>query len=483
MAEKIIIRNTQSPGDYIVLSAAIRDITRAHPGRYEIMMDVPQPAVFQANPHVSLFQRARNVRSVVAKYPLIGQSNQQRAHFMWGFIEYLNKELGTRAVLTEFRPDLHLTEHEKKNPPVNVKKPYWVFASGGKRDFTAKWWDPTCWQRVVDLMKPRFNLVQVGGGSHIHPATKGVVDLVAKTSFRELMHFIYHSEGVMCVVTCLMHIAAAFNKPCIVVAGGREPWWWEAYNVENRLVNMRRGIPTWEPPVNDNFIPHQYLHTIGQLSCCTKGGCWKSRIEGKSSVCSSPVTQNGRTIPRCLQMITPEHVVRAVDWYYENGILTRGTRKDLILPPVSKEPSGSRMLALQAAMDKVTAGDKWLVYAEGKNRELSPEAKKQVIQRLQSSGRSVGGLVCWRPINGAVTAKLARTSWYTYNLERLPGRMGLSRAYYFRDSLLVANVDTLKSMAWPPAGISDDIFDVALGEGLRQNGVRLVDIGDLVSFV
>ena len=321
MAEKIVIRNTQSPGDYIVLTAAIRDLCRTHPGRFEFAMDVPQPAVYQHNPYIKGFNK-RSGRRVVAKYPLIHQSNQMRWHFMWGFIEYLNAQLNARAVLTEFRPDLHLTEEEKKTPPGGLKKPYWVFASGGKRDFTAKWWDPKWWGIVVDRLKGRVPMVQVGGGSHVHPRTPGAVDMVGKTSFRDLMRLIYHSEGVVCVVTCLMHIAAAFNKPCVVVSGGREPWWWEAYDTPNREVNLKRGMPAWTPPADDNFIPHKFLHTIGELDCCKKGGCWKSRVEGNRNLCKKIVKQNNIAFPKCLQMINPDKVVSAVEAYYEEGILS-----------------------------------------------------------------------------------------------------------------------------------------------------------------
>lgn len=313
--ERILIRNTQSPGDYIVLSAALRDLHLAHPGRFEFGIDVPETAVFLGNPNVRL--HLTGGRRVVAKYPLIRQSNQNRLHFLWGFIKYLNDELHAKARLTELRPDLHLTEEERATPPPGVVKPYWTVASGGKRDFTAKWWHPVYWQQVVDRLKGRFELVQVGGGSHIHPVLTGVRNLIGKTSFRDLMRLIYHADGVLCIVTCYMHIAAAFNRPCVVVAGGREPWWWEAYTKENRLVNLRHGLPGWLPSGNDNYVEHRYLHTVDQLPCCTNKGCWRSRIEEHThSSCITPVLTNGHRLPKCLEMITPDAVVQAVESYY-----------------------------------------------------------------------------------------------------------------------------------------------------------------------
>ena len=51
------------------------------------------------------------------------------------------------------------------------------------------------------------------------------------------MRLTYHAQGMLCPVTALMHLAAAAemkggwpkNRPCVVVAGGREPMQWEAY--------------------------------------------------------------------------------------------------------------------------------------------------------------------------------------------------------------------------------------------------------------
>jgi len=358
MAEPVIIRNTQSPGDYIVLTSALRDIALQYPGRFRFYARTPQPQIFQANPHVAAHspRGRRGVRQLVAKYSSKGnpyrihKSNQNRTHFIWGFLGDLNLHLGVNAILTDFRPALYLTEAEKAEPPLNLDKPYWVFVSGGKRDFTAKWWDPACWQQVVNRMNKKVVMVQVGGGSHIHPRLQGAHDLVAKTSFRQLMRLIYHSHGVVCIVTCLMHIAAAFNKPCVVVGGGREPWWWEAYNEQTRLWNMREGKPDWKPPEKDTFVPHRYLHTIGQLDCCHNKGCWKARVEGSGSVCTDVVSQpSGLRLPHCLQMITPDMVVENMEWYYKEGILN--LNKKFVLPPIDPAIDMGKIKPLAHAME------------------------------------------------------------------------------------------------------------------------------------
>ena len=83
--------------------------------------------------------------------------------------------------------------------------------------------------------------------------------------------------------------------------GGREPSQWEAYP------------------------HHQFLHTNGCLPCCDNGGCWKSRVvplgDGDSKdrdLCEDPVVlRNGKSIPRCLDMISAADVIRSIERYLE----------------------------------------------------------------------------------------------------------------------------------------------------------------------
>ena len=336
--EKIVVESFQAPGDYIVLSAALRDVQVCYPGRFELWAHTLQDAVFQCNPLVHAGDTG-GVRHLRAEYGQAGiphsikTSNQARTHFMWSFIGDLNHKLKLNTVLTDFKPALYLNEMEMAKPPHNFGKPYWVFLSGGKKDYTAKVWAYTWWQELVDRLKDQVVMVQVGGGSHYHPPINGAYDLVKKTSFREFMRLIYHAHGVFSIVTCAMHIAAAFNKPCVTIAGGREPWWWEAYTEENRLFNMWVGKPDWKPPEHDNFIPHRYLHTIDQLPCCMNKGCWK-RYAGSKDIrnCVKEVIHCGQPIPRCLEMITPNMVIENWKWYYDNGILSLGDKKAVIVP-------------------------------------------------------------------------------------------------------------------------------------------------------
>lgn len=310
--EKWIFRNWLSPGDVVMLTAAIRDLHRAYPGKFQTDVRTSCPALWQNNPHLtSLDENAPGVRTLTMHYPLIHQCNQAPYHFIHGFIEYLNDELNLRIKPTDFRGDIHLTEEEKARPSLveettGDRRPYWVIASGGKYDYTIKWWHRRRWQEVVDQLRGRTRFVQVGQEGHYHPPLKGVVDLRGKTNLRELIRLIYHADGVVCPVTLHMHLAAAVPLPpsrkrlrgCVVIAGGREPAHWEQYP------------------------GHQFLHTIGQLDCCATGGCWKARMvplgDGSpldESLCLRP----GRdSLPTCMASISSADVTKCVASFLTN---------------------------------------------------------------------------------------------------------------------------------------------------------------------
>lgn len=311
---KLIFRNFLSPGDLVMLTAAVRDLHRSHPRRFLTDVRTSCPALWENNPHLTpLRARDPGVRMLKCHYPLIHQSNTGPWHFIHGFTEFLSDKLGVPIKPTEFKGDIHISDLEKSwysqvREIVGDDVPFWLVASGGKFDYTAKWWDPRRTQAVVDHFRKRILFVQVGEQGHHHPPLKNVIDLRGKTDLRQLVRLVYHSQGALTGVSLLMHLAAAVevkggrpkNRACVVVAGGREPSQWEAYP------------------------HHQYLHTNGALMCCDNGGCWKSRVkplgdgaEQDKSLCLDPVG----TLPRCMDMITAEDVIRRIELYFQGGAL------------------------------------------------------------------------------------------------------------------------------------------------------------------
>jgi ADP-heptose:LPS heptosyltransferase len=329
---KLILTNYQPPGDTVMLTAAVRDLHRCHPGQFLTDVRTDHPELWANNPWLTpLDEEDPEVRVVKCEYPLIQLSNQRPVHFIHGFIEDLNEQLGLRIRPTRLAGDIHLSQEEKSRPSpveeiIGADVPYWIIAAGGKFDFTIKWWHFRRWQAVVDQFRGKIQFVQVGELHHYHPVMKDALDLRGETSLRELIRLVYHAQGVLCPVTLLMHLAAAVegkpgsppSRPCVVVAGGREPPSWEAYP------------------------GHQFIHTIGQLSCCAEGGCWRSRSvplgdgdekDKPQHLCVDTVNN----LPRCMDLITPEQVADAVRLHDTHALpgfqTTKPTTRDDRCPP------------------------------------------------------------------------------------------------------------------------------------------------------
>lgn len=303
---KLSLSNYQAPGDLLMLSAAIRDLHACYPGQFLTEVQSNCSELWENNPHITEFgKNEKDVKKIKCEYPLMHRSNELPYHFIHGFIHFLNEKLKLNIRPTAFKGHVHLSADEKSDAVLKkfgLEKPFWLLNAGGKNDFTIKWWDSQRYQQVIDHYKGRIQFVQVGAAEHCHPDLEGVIDLRGRTTIRELMQLTYHADGVVTPVSFLMHLAAAIEpkypkaqlKPCVVVAGGREPVHWEQYP------------------------GHQFIHTVGALSCCATGGCWKSRTvalgdgsanDRKENLCvkASPnPTKGGEWLPRCMDMITAE---------------------------------------------------------------------------------------------------------------------------------------------------------------------------------
>jgi ADP-heptose:LPS heptosyltransferase len=311
---KLILTNWQSPGDIVVLTAAVRDLHKTHPGRFITDVRTSCHQLWENNPYISpLNESDPTVLTINCEYPLIHKSNNLPRHFIESFVDFFNQKLGLHITPTAFKGDIHITQEEKSwfsqiREILGRDIPFWIVVAGGKFDFTIKWWESKRFQQVVDFFKGKILFVQIGEKDHAHPPLKSVIDLRGKTDLRQVVRLFYHSQGVLCPVTMAMHLAAAVevkgnipqNRPCVVVAGGREPSQWEAYP------------------------HHQFIHTNGALFCCDSGGCWKSRTvpigdgdekDNPDKLCVDVVN----SLPRCMDMITSDDVCRRISLYFQGG--------------------------------------------------------------------------------------------------------------------------------------------------------------------
>lgn len=315
MMRKLILECHYSLGDIVLLTGAVRDFHRGLSDRFQMDVRTGFPALWENNPYLTRLNPYDPETTVVTcDIPLVDHSNEVPSHCLHGFIDFLNHYWGTSVQPTECRGDIHISRHEQMSPSpleniAGGKIPFWLLSAGGKYDNTIKWWDHRRYQAVVDHFRGRIQFVQVGHETDHHPKLSGVIDLRGKTSLRELVRLVYHAQGVLCGVTGLMHLAAAVpvppgrisNRPCVVIAGGRESPHWEAYP------------------------GHQFIHTVGALSCCAAGGCWRARTlplgdgraEDKPENLCADVRGN---LPRCMDLISAEAVIGRIEIYFQGGV-------------------------------------------------------------------------------------------------------------------------------------------------------------------
>lgn len=372
--QNLIIMNQWALGDTVCLSALVRDIHRAYPGRYRILMNGNYKNVFwRNNPNCEVLTTGYDGATVFSPNYVQGIREAGRGvkrHFLAWFHEEFKRKFNLEVPVTEPKGDIHLTEMEKANRLVPHR--YWLVVAGGKLDMPAKIWYTDRFQRVVDtLAHYGVYCIQAGNDArkHYHPTLLNCGTAVGKTrDERDLFSLIYHAEGIICGITSFMHLAAVFDKPCVVIAGGREEWWWEAYSNHGQF----------GPTCSQVAVEHAYLHTIGLYDCQSTNngtkGCWKDRVvpleqadlthpNRKNKICERPLRNGIQPMASCMAEITVDHVVEAVMRYYELGLI----------PPIDK-PAGKYRLPVMNVDPAKPGTDQTVALAVQDDKPVWPPA-------------------------------------------------------------------------------------------------------------
>lgn len=325
--ERLILKHTFALGDTVLFTGLARDIQRAYPNRFELLVDTHFSEVWWNNPHARKVEEKDRRIKPEARLVDISYRNGirmagrgKRLHMLRAYHDSFKEETGLHVPVTEPCGDIHLSEGELA--PI-IGGDYWLLLSGGKLDLTIKHWWVDRWQGVVErLLDAGIFCVQAGSShnGHIHPPLTGVLNIVGKyNSAREFFNLVKHAKGVICPVTAAMHIAACFDTPCVVLNGGREEPWWEHYTNE---------YGAFGATCRDVRVPHHFLHTLGQLDCCKTKGCWMHRTvpidardhgKNKKKLCKLPIRNEDGTqaAAKCMDMITVDQVVEAVLSYHD----------------------------------------------------------------------------------------------------------------------------------------------------------------------
>lgn len=294
--KEVVFHNRQRIGDILMFTCGVRDFKKAYP---DVRVNVISTAshIWDHNPHVdrTLEPTEQNIVKI-GPGRLTNSSNRIDWHFANAYRVSIEDALGVSIPQGESRPDIYITEDEFNAPRI-TEKPYWIIVIGGEKGWGCKMYPYERWQAFVQN-NPDMTFVQIGTAEDNHPRLvgKNVIDYIGKTQDREtgirdLYKLFLNAEGSIGLVSFHMHLSGALNKPCIVVAGAREP------------VSFTR------------YAGHQYLATDGTLPCGIKA-CWHCDIK----TCTNLVEGS---IPKCVDIITPADLQRAFDLYYEGGRLSK----------------------------------------------------------------------------------------------------------------------------------------------------------------
>ena len=115
--QRLILKSFQSPGDVVMLTAAVRDLHRAHPGQFQTDVRTSVDELWLHNPHLTpLEENGEGVETIDMHYPLIHQSNERPYHFLHGYPQYLEQRLGVPVPVSQFQGDIHLSDDERNAP-------------------------------------------------------------------------------------------------------------------------------------------------------------------------------------------------------------------------------------------------------------------------------------------------------------------------------------------------------------------------------
>ncbi|MDY0313767.1 MAG: glycosyltransferase family 9 protein [Bacteroidales bacterium] len=280
--DDFVIKFLFAPGDLVVLTSVIKYFSD-----FKFNVKSFYPEILENNPNINNSVQSNSVIRIT--HDNIISYRDGISHYSQVLFNILNDNLNTDFLQHDIYPEIFLTEEEKDREKClqkyDISGRFWIVNCGIKIDIPLKAYPVFYWEEIFkELNKRGIQLIQVGSDRHIHPKFTSIKNLVGKTeNLRDFLSLCYHADGAISPVSFLMHVMAAFKKPCVVIGGGREDPRYEHYPI------------------------HQYLHTIGMIECCKLNGCWKKQRKDCTNLIGGNIQY-----PKCMLMIQPMEVVKSV---------------------------------------------------------------------------------------------------------------------------------------------------------------------------
>lgn len=291
MKKEVIFELNMAPGDSLVFTSVLRDLYLNYPNTYSVDVHNYYPEIFKNNPYITKLKKEENThcyRKIKHSDVIFNRNNWK--HYSEIFNLIVSETLGITIQQNSIYPELYLDEKEKSEnilKKLNVKKPFWILNSSFKIDMPLKSWIPYKWKELsYELLKRGLNIYQCGTNTDIFEELPNIQSLIGKTeNIRDFISLCYHSSGIVTHTSFLVHIAAVFRKPCIVINGARE-------------------YPTYSC-----YPTQQVIHTNNVHCHLSIDGCFKKQRNECINMVGSP------PYPLCMSMISINEVILNVMKY------------------------------------------------------------------------------------------------------------------------------------------------------------------------
>lgn len=319
----LILQTETALGDTLVTTSFFRDFREQYPdcriyykvdtnSEYAVRQKLD---VFANNPNVSVWD-GEHVDMIV-KYSCgeFFEASTQHDYVMnHSIYEVFRRETGLEVRQDTYGVDVYLTDGEKDREAVLAKfgvpdgKPICLICAGYHPMVNSiKYAGTGKLQRIVDALYGEVTFVQVGdtGNGYVQNALGHAVNLIDRTSVRDLLALCYHARYVITGLHSLLHIGAIGaegRRDVYVLHGCRENLSW--YSSYFRLDGVGYHIY--------GYRPERYGACLCGAKCCTRDVTSQSQCGQGLRLCGDVRDVGGEAIAACLDDIDEAEIVKDI---------------------------------------------------------------------------------------------------------------------------------------------------------------------------
>ncbi|MGD9202355.1 MAG: glycosyltransferase family 9 protein [Chitinispirillia bacterium] len=212
-----LLYDTAGYGDTLLVAAVARELKKKY-GKIEITVNRTRKELLDNNPNVDNIGQQYNgvdLNYHYGKYNIKKNTGSTLIQIMCKKVSIENPE---NLV------DIYFTKDEIKYADMHtsrIKKPViTIHTTSNNFDNSRKFWPVTYWERIVDILRNNYTLIQLGNSDEI--PIRGSINFLGKQNIRLSIALIKKAKLHLGIVSSLMHGAAAVGTPAIILFGGFE---------------------------------------------------------------------------------------------------------------------------------------------------------------------------------------------------------------------------------------------------------------------